>query len=227
MPSKKSKDDNLGLPDTSSLTLENWNIQKCLEAAWENNPRVIKASELMNLRSSIRKFGFIQPLVVNTKTGRLVSGHQRLKAAQIEGLQELPVALTSFDEQAEKQLNLALNKIEGKWDFELLSEIVTDLAASDAIEFTGFSELDLASLFSTQEQAPLESFEDSVARHKRVNTTPLIFFRSPDVTFSCLREQYEDFVHSLNKQYGMDDTIISRKFSELIGLDDAYASNDA
>jgi ParB-like chromosome segregation protein Spo0J len=73
------------------------------------NPRVISDTALTALVESVRKFGMPQPLVVNRVSGNLVSGHQRLKAAEIVGMSEVPVVYVELDDAAEKALNVTLN----------------------------------------------------------------------------------------------------------------------
>ena len=93
------------------------------------NPRYITEAEMMGLRESIKKFGLVDPLIVNVKTGTLVGGHQRLKAAESEGYKSVPVIEVSLDAAEEKALNVALNShtIQGKFDLEILPTILDEI----------------------------------------------------------------------------------------------------
>ena len=51
-----------------------------------DNPRKISKSAMKALRASIRRFGLVQPVIVNEHTGKVVGGHQRLEAMKAEGL---------------------------------------------------------------------------------------------------------------------------------------------
>jgi len=76
------------------------------------NPREISEEALRGLRSSLDAFGFVQNLVINRRTGNLISGHQRLKALQDEegaGDKEVMAAYVDVDETHEKAMNVALN----------------------------------------------------------------------------------------------------------------------
>lgn len=77
----------------------------------EYNPRSITPSALEGLVKSIEKFGNVQPLVVNIRDGKnvLVGGHQRLKALETLGYEEVPVVEVDLNELEEKALNVALN----------------------------------------------------------------------------------------------------------------------
>ena len=79
--------------------------------------------------------------MVNRRSGHIVGGHQRVKAAAAEGLETLPVVHVDLDEPSEKQLNLALNRISGEFDMEKLAEVLGDLERAGAdLELTGFSD---------------------------------------------------------------------------------------
>ena len=107
------------------------------------NPRRIDPDQLLALRRSLRTFGAVEPVVANRRTGRIVGGHQRVKAAEAEGIETLPVVWVDLDETGERQLNLALNKISGEWDEPALAALLEELGAA-ALDLTGFdgSEVD-------------------------------------------------------------------------------------
>lgn len=103
------------------------------------NPRRISAYELERLKASISQFGFVVPVVINTRTGKLVSGHQRIKAAVELNIAEVPVVEIDVAENDEKVLNLAMNRIHGHFDAEKLDKIFRHLASQGAdTELTGF-----------------------------------------------------------------------------------------
>ena len=103
------------------------------------NPRRMSEHDLAALRRSMKSFGVVEPVVVNRRTGRIVGGHQRVKAAEAEGIETLPVVHVDLDEPSEKQLNLALNRISGDWNEEALARVLAELqAAGTDMEQTGF-----------------------------------------------------------------------------------------
>ena len=103
------------------------------------NPRRISEHDLSSLGRSLKFFGVVEPVIVNRRTGRIVGGHQRVKAAEAEGIETLPVVHVDLDEPSEKQLNLALNRISGDWDEEALSKVLAELQAAGAdLGLTGF-----------------------------------------------------------------------------------------
>lgn len=70
------------------------------------------------LKASISRWSLVEPLVVNLRTGNLVGGHQRYNVLLDLGHTEAEAAVVDLDEKQEKLLNVALNRIEGQWDYE-------------------------------------------------------------------------------------------------------------
>ncbi len=113
------------------------------------NPRQISDHDLEALRRSLRYFGTVEPIVVNKRSGRIVGGHQRVKAAQAESMVSMPVVYVDLDDPSEKQLNLALNRIHGEWEPDLLADLLRGLEAEGAdLALTGFAEDELARLMA-------------------------------------------------------------------------------
>lgn len=75
--------------------------------------------EYENLRRSITTYGLLIPVIWNKRTNNVVGGHQRLTVLENEGETEVDVSVVDLDPMQERQLNVALNKIEGGWDEEL------------------------------------------------------------------------------------------------------------
>lgn len=75
----------------------------------EYNPRRITPEAMAGLKASIEHFGLVQPIVFNKRTGKIVGGHQRVKALLDMGVQEDDVLVVDFDETKEKAANITLN----------------------------------------------------------------------------------------------------------------------
>ncbi|MFD2087850.1 site-specific DNA-methyltransferase [Brevibacillus brevis] len=111
--------------------------------AAEYNPRIDLQPgdpEYEKLKRSIQEFGYVEPLVWNERSGNLVGGHQRFKILVNElGRTEVDVSVVDLDDIKEKALNIALNKISGDWDEEMLAQVLTELQECDLdVELTGF-----------------------------------------------------------------------------------------
>jgi len=118
------------------------------------NPRSISDHDLSALGRSMMTFGVVEPVVVNRRTGRIVGGHQRVKAAIGAGIEKLPVVHVDLDETQEKSLNIALNRISGEFDVDKLSELLKELdVAGMDLDLTGFTQTELDDLLGGMETA--------------------------------------------------------------------------
>lgn len=84
--------------------------------------------EYQKIARSIEKYGCVEPIIWNEKTGNVIGGHQRLKVLVATGAVEVDVSVVQLSLEDEKALNLALNKISGQWDNEKLSAVLQDKA---------------------------------------------------------------------------------------------------
>ena len=132
------------------MQIEKINVSKLNPAKY--NPRKdLKPgdAEYEKLKRSIEQFGYVEPVIWNKATGRVVGGHQRLKILVDSGLTEVDCVVVELSEENEKALNVALNKISGEWDTDKLTMLISDLQGSDFdVSLTGFEEDELADLFS-------------------------------------------------------------------------------
>lgn len=103
-------------------------------------------SEYEKIANSIEEFGYVEPVVWNEQTGNVVGGHQRLKVLAAKGMTEIEVSVVNMSLHDEKILNVALNKIGGRWDTSKLTEILQELKEQDGLEITGFEEWELEAL---------------------------------------------------------------------------------
>lgn len=114
----------------------------------EYNPRKIDPQNMDRLRRSIREFGFATPNTVNSHPGRenvIIGGHMRTRAAELEGMSEVPCWIVDLDEQKEKLLNMALNSraLQGAWDEDTLASLLVKLNEEDADLSVAFDEDEL------------------------------------------------------------------------------------
>ena len=108
------------------------------------NPRLLSEKQEADLTESIKKYGFIDPVIVNEYKGRknfLIGGHMRIHVARKLSIKEVPVVYVSLTKKKEIELNLRLNKNTGSWDFNLLKEINIDLLLDVGFNDTELSEI--------------------------------------------------------------------------------------
>jgi len=131
------------------MTIEKKHIDTLLPADY--NPRKdLKAGdpEYEKLKRSIEQFGYVEPVIWNKATERIVSGHQRIKVLREMGLESLDCVVVELSEEREKALNIAMNKISGEWDKDKLALLITELQAEDLdISLTGFDPAEIDDLF--------------------------------------------------------------------------------
>ncbi len=104
--------------------------------------------EYEKLKRSIEQFGYVEPVIWNRTTSHVVGGHQRLKVLLDMGITEVECVVIEMDEEKEKALNIALNKISGDWDKDKLALLIADLQGADFdVSLTGFEPAELDALF--------------------------------------------------------------------------------
>lgn len=112
----------------NTVEIRNMNIADLKPAKY--NPRKdLKPGdkEYEQLKKSILAFGYVDPIIVNSRNNVVIGGHQRLKVLAELGNTTVDVSIVDLDEQKEKALNIALNKISGEWDMPLLQDILFEL----------------------------------------------------------------------------------------------------
>ena len=105
-------------------------------------------AEYEKLKWSLQEFGYVDPVIWNERTGHVIGGHQRLQVLIDSGETEVQVSVVDLDEDQEKALNIALNKISGEWDMAALAELLDELKRTDLdLALTGFDADEVDELF--------------------------------------------------------------------------------
>lgn len=133
-------------PNAAALEVRRLPVSQINPAPY--NPRVaLKPGdpEYEKLKRSLTEFGCAEPPVWNKRTGHLVGGHQRFRVLCDMGYTEIDVSVVDLDVPREKALNLALNKIAGRWDDAALGDLLADLQAGGDIDVTlsGFDDAEI------------------------------------------------------------------------------------
>lgn len=144
-------------------TLERWSVAR-LRAA-PRNARLHSPEQVQGIAASMRRFGFTNPLLVSPD-GEIIAGHGRFAAAGELGLEEVPVLILSHLTEAERRAYLiADNRLAelATWDRQMLADEVIALMAEDLpAELLGFTDEDLASLLTLDEDEDGELPDDDV-----------------------------------------------------------------
>lgn len=114
----------------------------------DTNPRTISDRARRALTASIRRFGLVQPIVINARTGNVVGGHQRLSVLRQDGVAEVDVAVGNWSKAEERVLNVALNNPEAQGKFTAdIGQYLTD--ALKCLSLDDFRSLRLDDLITT------------------------------------------------------------------------------
>ena len=130
---------------------------------YPGNPRQISKEMLESLKKSLTEFGIVDPLVINSKN-EVIGGNQRLKAMQELGIEEVDCVVVDLPKSKEKALNIALNKITGEFDEELLKVFIEDIEPID-LELTGLDDNEISLLNDEEAQ------EDNYQEPENLETT--------------------------------------------------------
>lgn len=124
------------------------------------NPRTIEKQELEGLKASLKRFGLVEPIVWNKRTGYVVGGHQRLKALQEERITDSLVVVVDLSDDDEQALNITLNnpKAQGRFDEESVSRMLEELKP----KMPEFEALNLQALLDTMKTKDEKIEEDDV-----------------------------------------------------------------
>ena len=131
-----------------------------------NNARTHSPEQILKLRSSLREFGFVNPIIIDREFN-VIAGHGRLMAAKEEGIEEVPCVFVDYLTDAQKKAYiLADNRMamDAGWDDELLKIEMEELQnLGYDLEFTGFDEKELADLFGVDDKEVKEDEFDLTA----------------------------------------------------------------
>ena len=119
-----------------------------------NNARTHSPEQINKLRSSLREFGFINPVIVD-KDYNIIAGHGREIAAKAENFTEVPCVLVDHLTEAQKKAYIIADNrmaLDAGWDEELLRvEIEALQAEAFDVSLTGFDDKEIADLFKGEE----------------------------------------------------------------------------
>jgi DNA modification methylase len=163
-------------PKRTDLIIENRRLESLSSAT--RNPRTHSPRQIRQLAESIRRFGFINPILVDD-SGSILAGHGRLAAAHLLGLTDVPtICITHLSAAEQRAYLLADNRLAelAGWDRELLAIELAELSDLDLgfdLTITGFAtaEIDLL-IGGSQETDP------------KADRLPLVDLSKPAVSLS-------------------------------------------
>lgn len=129
---------------------------------YANNARTHSPTQINKLRSSLREFGFINPVIIDRDFG-IIAGHGRVLAAREEGIKEVPCVFADHLTEAQKKAYIIADNrmaMDAGWDEELLRiEIEALQEESFDLALTGFDEKEIKNLFIDDKEAEDDDFD--------------------------------------------------------------------
>ena len=135
-----------------------------------NNARTHSPEQINKLRSSLREFGFINPVIIDNDYG-IIAGHGRVIAAREEGIDKVPCVFVDHLTEAQKKAYIIADNrmaLDAGWDEELLRvEIEALQAEAFDVSLTGFDEKEITDLFKdTQAEVKDDDYDLTAALEK-------------------------------------------------------------
>ena len=132
------------------MKFQKYKIAELVPAAYNPRKKLKPGDkEYEKIKNSITEFGYVEPIIVNSDL-TIIGGHQRATVLSDLGYDEVECIVVDIDKTKEKALNIALNKITGEWNKELLADLIKDLEDSDFdVGFTGFEPPEIEQLFNS------------------------------------------------------------------------------
>ena len=166
-----------------------------------NNPR--KNLNIDKVASSIKEFGFQQPIVVD-KEYIIIVGHTRYEAAKKLGLKEIPVQIADLTETQAKAYRIADNRLseDASWDTKLLNLEFNDLLSKEFdLDLLGFTNDEIDNLFlKTDEESDKEINENIDLAEENISDVKMIqlFFNEEN------ESKFREAISKVSKRDGID-----------------------
>lgn len=142
---------------------------------YTRNARTHSKEQILQLRASLREFGFVNPVIVD-KDLNIIAGHGRIIAAKEEGVTEVPCVFAEHLTEAQKRAYiLADNRLamNAGWDEQMLSVEISDLQAADFdVSLLGFDDAELNKLMGAVDDVKDDDFDVDSELQKPAVTKP-------------------------------------------------------
>lgn len=140
-----------------------------------NNSRTHSPEQLNKLRSSLREFGFINPVIID-RDFNVIAGHGRILAAKAENISDVPCVFVDYLTPAQKKAYIIADNrmaLDAGWDEEMLKVEIEALQADDFdLGLTGFDEKELAAFFDDDSDTKDDDFDVDAEMEKPCMTKP-------------------------------------------------------
>lgn len=160
------------------------------------NPRQASQKEVDDIKQSLEKFGFVDPILINSHPSRenvIIGGHLRCKVWAEMGNETVPTVIVNLPPEDERELNIRLNKNTGSWDYELLlSEFNTE-----ELTAWGFDDKEL--------NFDVPELKDNSQELSTVRDQVEVQFQLGEIRFRVKEEQYLEWIDAVVADSGFSD----------------------
>ena len=165
-----------------------------------NNPR--KNLNIDKVASSIKEFGFQQPIVVDEEN-IIIVGHTRFEAAKKLGLEKVPVTIAKLSKNQAKAYRIADNRLnqDASWDTKLLNLEFNDLIGDNYnLDHLGFTNDELDNLFLKDEKGSEEELNPDDFPDEEISAVKMVqlFFNKEN------DEKFRQAIDKIYKKHNID-----------------------
>lgn len=158
------------------------------------------------LVSSLKRFGYVSPIIVNKVTGNVISGHQRIKALKELKVTEVEVIEISVPKDKEIGLVIGLNSIKGDWEIQKLQQLISTLK-EQKVDFagSGFSKVELKVLLNQANET--KQLKKLLSNGTRTNLAIKWSCNIGACSFKISDELYKGLMDLVDKQVDLNKVI--------------------
>ena len=165
-----------------------------------NNPR--KNLNIDKVASSIKEFGFQQPIVIDEEN-IIIVGHTRFEAAKKLGLEKVPVTIAKLSKNQAKAYRIADNRLnqDASWDTKLLNLEFNDLIGDNYnLDHLGFTNDELDNLFLKDEKESEEELNPDDFPDEEISDVKMVqlFFNKEN------DEKFRQAIEKIYKKHNID-----------------------
>lgn len=185
------------------------------------NPRKTQKNGMKmykELDRSISEYGLVVPLIVNKRNNHLISGHQRLNVLLARNVEEEEVVVVDYEDAKEKALCIAMNKIDGEWDYGKLADILEELEVYDDLT-TGFSDREIQELIGEVDHEE-EYYVEEQTEKRESERNGFWPCRFGEYRFNIKNEQYENIIVNIREKVGFTRGLIEKELERRIFIDE-------
>lgn len=195
------------------MEIKTFKIDEFNEAAYNPRQRLFPVDkEFQSLKRSIEEFGYVVPIIINSRTMNIVGGHQRVSVLRELGYDTVECVVVSLDERDEKLLNISLNKIEGKWDYGELGNILLDLTSGDFdATLTGFADSEIDDLLKEFRDTDLLLPDTDAEKESDTDAEKEIKCMIGEFKFTITETEYESAVCFIRQSIGSPTNMMKKE----------------